>query len=132
MGLLVRDVMQRGVATCGLETPLADVAQRMCDASITAMMVVDELGELTGIITRTDLARAYLAGRTAGHAEDLMTPNVATIVPDIPVEAAIQIMLDRRIHQLVILHAKPAIGRPVGILSMEDVVRLVAECQELD
>ena len=128
MSLLVRDVMHRGVITCGLDTPLVEVAQRMCDATLTAIVVVDGLGELTGIISRTDLARAYLSDRTGGNAEDIMTADVATIIPDIPVNAAIQIMLDRRIHQLVILHAKPAIGRPVGILSMADVVRLVAEC----
>ena len=129
MGLLVREVMRRGVTTCGLDTPLTDAAQRMCDSHATAVVVVDALSEVAGIISRTDLAQAYLSGQIDAHAEDVMTADVATIVPHIPVEAAVQIMLDRRIHQLVILHPKPALGRPVGMLSMEDIVRLVAECE---
>jgi len=60
-------------------------------------------------------------------AEDVMSPDVVTIIPDIPVEAAALIMLDKNIARLVIVHEKPATQRPVGILSMSDIVRDMAE-----
>jgi len=119
--------MNRGVITCNLDTPIEEVANRMCRARATAIVVVDSIGEIAGIISRTDLARAFVAGATGRRAEDIMTANVITIVPNIPVRAAIQLMLDRHIHQLVIMHARPALGRPVGLLSMDDIVRLMAE-----
>jgi CBS domain-containing protein len=127
MSLFVRDVMSRGVVTCQLDTPIEEIASRMCKARATAIVVVDNIGEVAGIISRTDLARVFVASKGGRRAEDIMTGNVITIVPHIPVQAAVELMLDHKIHQLVILHAKPAPGRPVGLLSMDDVVRLLAE-----
>jgi CBS domain-containing protein len=127
MSVFVRDVMSRGVVTCGLDTPIADVATRMHKARATTIVVVDAIGEVTGIISRTDLARVFVRGMSGRRAEDIMTANVVTIVPNIPVQAAVQMMLDQRIHQLVILHERPAPARPVGLLSMDDIVRIMAE-----
>ncbi len=127
MSVFVRDVMSRGVITCNLDTPIQEVANRICKAHATAIIVVDDLGEIAGIISRTDLSRVFVSTKQSQRAEDIMTANVITIVPHIPVQAAVQLMLDHKIHQLVIMHAKPALGRPVGILSMDDIVRIMAE-----
>ena len=124
---LVRDVMRRGVVTCQTDVPLPQVAALMAQSDASAVAVVNPQGELIGIISRTDLVRAYLRPFAQLRAEDIMTTQVATIIPDIPVAAAVQIMLDRGVHQLVILHARPAPQRPVGILTMDDVVRDMAE-----
>jgi len=122
----VRDVMHRGVVTCQANTPLVSVAALMSEHNTGAVAVVDPEGELVGIISRTDLVQAYLKPFSRLCAEDIMTASVATIIPDIPVSAAVQIMLDRGVHQLIILHARPAPQRPVGILTMDDVVRDMA------
>jgi CBS domain-containing protein len=125
--------MHRGVLTCGFDTPVEEIAGRMCKTHATAIVVVDALGEIAGIISRTDLARVFIAGASGRRAEDIMTTDVITVAPDIPVRAAVQIMLDRKIHQLVIQHARPAFARPVGMLSLDDVVRALAEpgrCEE--
>jgi CBS domain-containing protein len=122
----VRDVMQRGVVTCPPATPLVQVAALMSQNKASAVAVVNTEGELIGIISRTDLVKAYLKRFAELRAEDIMTTHVATIIPDISVRAAVQIMLDRSVHQLVVLHARPAPQRPVGILTMDDVVRDMA------
>jgi CBS domain-containing protein len=126
MTMFVRDCMHRGVVSCGFDTPIEEISRRLCQERATAIVVVDALGEVAGIISRTDLARVFVGATRAARAEDLMTADVTTIVPHIPVQAAVQLMLDRKIHQLVILHAKPAPARPVGMLSLDDVVRLMA------
>ena len=123
----VRDLMRRGVITCHTDTPLPEVARRMTENKITAVVVVDEGGEVCGIISRKDLVEVYNKDYKEVVAEDVMSPDVATIIPDIPVEAAALIMLDRGISRLVIMHEKPATQRPVGILSMSDIVRDMAE-----
>jgi CBS domain-containing protein len=127
MPKFVRDVMKRGVPTCQLDTPVIDIARDVLRLDCDAVVVVNEMGEVTGIVSRTDLVRHHDKSYWKLRAEDIMTPSVATVVPDIPVQAAAQLMLDNRIHQLVILHARPAPQRPVGVLTMRDIIRHMVE-----
>ncbi|MGQ9459392.1 MAG: CBS domain-containing protein [Anaerolineae bacterium] len=127
MAVLVRDIMKRGVPTCQFDTPVLQVARQMLRANADAVVVVDDLGEVGGIISRTDIVRLHSQRYWEMRAEDILTYNVFTIMPDVPVNAAAQLMLDNRIHQLVILHARPAPQRPVGILTMRDVIRYMVE-----
>ena len=120
--------MSRSVVTCTLETTVHEAAQRMTEHGVNALVVVEELsGELEGIVTRSDLARAYGQDYQAIQVESVMSHQVQTIVPDIPVSAAVLLMLDHRVDRLVIMHAKPGPPRPVGVLSLSDIVRDIAE-----
>ncbi len=124
---LVRDVMHRGVITCWSDEPLIDVARRLREYSINAIFVLDESGRAEGVVSQTDLARVYVEGNWQRRAaSEIMTPNVVTIIGDIPVHAAIQIMLDKRIHRLLIVQGGHAPDRPVGVFSLSDVVREMA------
>ena len=128
---LVRDVMHRGVITCWADELAVDVARRLREYAINAIFVLDESGRAEGIISQTDLARAYVQGdweqRTA---DDIMTPEIVTISSDIPLDVATQIMLDKRIHRLLIVQGGLTPNRPVGVLSMSDVVREMASASE--
>jgi CBS domain-containing protein len=96
----------------------------MAEHGVSALVVVEESsGDLEGIITRTDLARAYDKDLDSLTVDMVMSHKVETIVPDIPVSAAVLIMLDHNVDRLVIMHAKPGPQRPVGVLSLSDVVR---------
>ncbi len=55
--------------------------------------------------------------------DTVMSHEAETIIPDVPVSAATMFMLDREVGRLVIMHAKPAPQRPVGLLSLSDVIR---------
>ncbi len=127
MARFVRDLMRRGVITCHTDNSLPEVARRMTENKVTAVVVVDEGGEVCGILSRKDLVEVYNQDYKKMLAEDVMNPDVATIIPDIPVEAAALIMLDMGVSRLVIMHERPATQRPVGILSMSDIVRDMAE-----
>ena len=54
----VEDVMSREVVTVTEDLPIRKVAQRMRDASIHRVMVVDSKSELLGIITSFDIVLA--------------------------------------------------------------------------
>jgi crotonyl-CoA carboxylase/reductase len=125
MTTLVRDVMHRGVITCWADEPLIDVARRMQEYTINAIFVLDQSGRAEGIISQTDLARAYVehGDWQQRSAEEVMTAEIVTISGDIPLEAAVQIMLDKRIHRLLIVQGGLTPNRPVGVLSLSDVVR---------
>ena len=127
MARFVRDVMSRSVLTCTPETTVREAARRMSEHHVNALVVVEETsGELEGVVSRTDLARLYDEDLDAITVESLMKHDVETIIPDIPVSAAVLIMLDRKVDRLVIQHAKPAPQRPVGVLSLSDVIRDMA------
>jgi CBS domain-containing protein len=128
---LVRDVMHRGVITCGADEPVLDVARRLREYAINAIFVLDHSGRAEGVISQTDLARAYVQGgwehRTA---DEIMTPEVVTIGGEIPLNVATQIMIDKHIHRLLIVQGGLTPNRPVGVLSLSDVVREMASSLE--
>lgn len=124
---LVRDVMHRGVITCWADEPLIDVARRLQEYAINAIFVLDESGRAEGIISQTDLAQAYIQGNWQHKtAAEIMTSEVMTITGDVPFLAAIQIMLDRRLRRLLIVQGGRTPNRPVGVLSLSDVINVMA------
>ncbi len=124
MTKLVRDVMHRGVITCWADEPLIDVAHRLHEYAINAIFVLEESGRAEGVISQTDLAKAYVRGNWQHRtAEEIMVTDIATIAGDIPLDAAVQIMLDKRVHRLLIVQGGLRPNRPVGVLSLSDVVR---------
>jgi CBS domain-containing protein len=126
---LVRDVMHRGVITCWADEPLIDVARRLREYSINAIFVLDDSGRAEGVISQVDLARAYVQGDWQHRrAEEIMTPNVVTVTGDLVLKAAIQIMLDKGLRRLLIVQGGRTPNRPVGVLSLSDVV--AAMCAE--
>ena len=120
---LVRDVMHRKVISCRVDTTLREVARLLDSEGINALVVVDEGGDLSGVVSQTDLVKAFDQQWESMVAEDVMTPDVVTIVADIPVRAAVELMVDNQIHRVVITQGGLAPRRPVGVLSMTDVVR---------
>lgn len=124
---LVRDVMHRGVIICWADEPLIDVALRLCEYDINALFVLDDSGRAVGVISQTDLARAYMEGKWKERtADEIMATDVVTITGDIPLNVAIQIMLDKKIHRLLIVQGGRTPNRPVGVLSLSDIVSEMA------
>jgi CBS domain-containing protein len=123
----VRDWMHAGVVTCRPDTPVAEVARTMRARHISALVVTDGDGLAVGVISRTDLANvsfveAYLAHWRGMEARHLMTSPVVSVRPETPVAQAIVILRERRIHRLVVTEPAVLGERPVGVLSMTDVV----------
>src|SRR5678816_480962 len=53
-----RDLMAKPTVTCHVNDPLNIAAQRMWDADVGALAVVNDDGELTGIVTDRDICMA--------------------------------------------------------------------------
>jgi signal-transduction protein with cAMP-binding, CBS, and nucleotidyltransferase domain len=127
----VSEIMHSGVLTCLRETPIQDVARRMSEEDISALVVVDDDGVMVGLISRTDLVNARLyeqywkhwRGLTAGH---IMVTDVVSVHLSDPVQHASKQMMERRIHRVVVVEEGEKGVRPVGILSITDLVRDIA------
>jgi CBS domain-containing protein len=129
--LTVRDVMTAGVVSCAPDAGLEEVAARMRERGISALVVLKD-GAAAGVISQTDLVNAafvqpylrYWRGMAAHH---LMTSPVVAVRPDAPLVEAIEILRARKIHRLVVTEPSDSGDRPVGILSMTDIARVLGD-----
>lgn len=58
-GMEVSEVMSHKVFTVRADTPISDAARMMADLKIGSLPVVDEAGLIIGIITESDMFRAF-------------------------------------------------------------------------
>ena len=124
--------MHRGVLTCLRETPIQDVARQMSEQDVSALVVVNDEGHLIGLISRTDLVNARLyeqywkhwRGLTAGH---IMVTDVVSVHTSDSMQEASRLMMERRIHRVVVVEAAGEGVRPIGVVSVTDVVRDIAD-----
>ena len=116
------------VAVVEPETPTVLVAQLMRKHHIGALVVVDahEKTRPIGIVTDRDLVLELMAEGldpaifTAG---DIMSVDLVTATPEMDALEAVQLMKTHRLRRLVINDHE---GRLVGIVTMEDVLVLLA------
>ena len=129
---LVRDWMHAGVITCRPDTPAGEVAERMKAHGVSALVVVDDAGYAVGVISRTDLVNAtfvqpYLRHWRGMAARHLMSSPVISVRAEISVEEAIDLIRERKIHRVVVTEPEGQRERPIGILSVTDLVRRMGE-----
>lgn len=132
---LVRDVMTSPVTTLDPNDKLATAADVMNLGRIRHIPVVDDEGELVGIVTQRDLFHNALlkalgygargAQRLQGMflVKEAMNTTVVTTTPDTPLAEAAVTMLEKKIGCLPVKDG----DRLVGILTEADFVALAAE-----
>jgi CBS domain-containing protein len=123
--------MHRGVISCTSTTEIQTIARTMTEQDISALVVIDD-NVLVGIISRTDLINARLYEHYWKHwrgltANNIMTKDVVTVSPDATLEAAGRMLMERHIHRLVVVESATDLLVPIGILSITDLVRDLAE-----
>lgn len=111
----------KNVITIRPDQSVRDVVVLLAKENIGALVVVDEDGQLGGIISERDIIRA------AAQREDvflqsvsqLMTRNIITGLPQDDLESVAHTMTENRFRHLPIV----AQGKLVGIVSIGDVVK---------
>lgn len=128
----VTDVMQTDLKTVRAGDTVADAVQVLAEGHVSGVPVVDEAGQLVGVLSNSDILEALAehsdsAGRETIFEEtlvrDLMTPRPQTISPDATLRDAAQRLLYLEVHRLFVERA----GRLVGVISTSDLVRAMAE-----
>jgi len=120
--LRVRDLMHGGEAlpTTAPEATLLDVLGVITEKRLGLAVVVDDQGDLAGVLTDGDVRRALVADGESLHrpVAELMTADPRSIGPDELIVRAIERMEQpaRRITALVVLDGH----RPVGVLHLHD------------
>lgn len=119
---LVRDIMHKGVIVCKPDTPLQEVVRIIVDTDVHAIIVMGAEDEVRGIISHFDLIGYYGQDLMEHKAEEIMTPKVIDVPPDVPISEAIKLMLEKDIHRLLVAEMTPDGKKPVGIISTTDIV----------
>lgn len=121
--LKVRDLMRTGerVPRVARETPMKDAIHEMSRKLMGVTAVVNDRGELTGVLSDGDLRRMLekdetLIGKTAG---DCSRPNPRTIGSEDFAAAALALMEEAKITSLFVLDGD---GRLTGALHMHDLL----------
>lgn len=148
--LKVRDIMTTDVVTVKKETSIRDLAGIFTSRRIGSVPVVDDGGNLIGIVTESDLVEQdkslhiptvvsifdwviYLesgkkfekelqkmTGQTVG---DIFTETVETVTPETAVSEVADLMSSRKIHTLPVVEGT----RLVGIVSRIDLIRTMVK-----
>ena len=119
----VRQHMSRHLLTVEAAQPVIEVAGRMVERNVGAVLVV-EGGRLRGIMTERDLMRAVARGLSdTVTVADCMTADPETIAPDDTIEHAGVLMIHGGFRHLPVVDGDEI----VGVLSIRDLVPLLLE-----
>ena len=148
MTTLARDIMKSEVISVPTSMDLRDLAKLFLERGITGAPVVDERGELAGVVSQTDLiyygltrddelvtdSMFYQTARMDGQhiqrgfqiedtntamVQDVMTPLVHSVTERASVDSVVRMMTRKHIHRVIVRK-----GRKVaGIISALDVLK---------
>ncbi len=122
--LLARDIMTSPPVTVTEKTKLREAARIMCEKRIGSVLVVGETGELRGILTERDVTCA--AGREENVLDmpvwEFMTPEPSYVYPETPVTEVLDKFRELGVRHLPVVDKD---GKPVGVISVRDVLALI-------
>jgi CBS domain-containing protein len=134
---LVKDVMTADVVGVRRDTSFKDMAGMLSMSRISALPVVDEAGQVIGVVSEADMLikeadqasyPGFFTGlrRRRDHekaagicAADLMTSPAIVIRPDEPVQHAARLMYERGVKRLLVVDDA---GHLLGIVTRSDVL----------
>ena len=132
--LRVRDLMSDRVYSVRPDDDLATVRDLMDDHAIRHVPVVDEDGDLVGLVSHRDLLRTALIERDdlpemierslleSTKVREVMTPYVETVAPELELSEAAQLLVESKFGSLPIADQ----GHLIGMLTEADFVRYFA------
>ncbi len=129
--LLVRDLMTVGVPTCKRDTRITDIARYLLEHNLEGMCVLDDEGNGIGVVGIEELIAAYSREDVSAlTAEQVMREGMPTVLPDIPVSLAAQLMRDQRTRIVFLTHNAAGIIYPAAYLTYRHILRHLAAKDE--
>ena len=115
--------MSRDLLTVSRDDALQEVAQRMVDRDVGAVLVL-EGSDLAGILTERDVLRAVAAGiHDDTVVADWMTRDPDTMGPDDTTQHAAVLMIHGGFRHMPLVEGSEV----VGMLSIRDLMRVVLD-----
>jgi CBS domain-containing protein len=121
----VADLMVKDVLSVEPSDTIGEAAEKMHAGNVGAVVVMEDMVRIVGIVTERDLLRAVAARARAAEARvrQWMTADPLTIEPETTVEEAAKIMFDHNFRHLPVVKD----GRALGIVSLRLLARWAFE-----
>ncbi len=123
------EYMSSPVEAIPIGTSLPAANELFSQQGVSALGVIDDAGELKGVVSRTDILHAavYTHGETfrvpERPVEELMKSPAIQVTPDAPLSQVAKLMLKNHVHRVFVTRD----GRPEGVVSTRDLMRAVRE-----
>lgn len=123
-GRTVLAAKRYGFISCAASDPLRDIAEKMVENDISSLVVMADDGNLAGIITRTDLLRAYWQHDDWEQlpVSQHMSTQVITVTPQTLLRDVVPLLIEHHIHRVVVVEDDQGLTRPLAVLSSADLV----------
>ena len=118
----------RDVWTVSPGSTVYDALRIMADKNVGALMVLED-DQVVGVFSERDYARkVILKGKASKDTpvSEIMSTKLVWVRPDQTIEDCMDLMTNRRIRHLAVLVE----GRPIGVISIGDVVKAIISGQE--
>jgi CBS domain-containing protein len=125
--MTIGKICQREVHLADLDESTLAAAQRMRETNVGTLIVLDENKKPVGILTDRDLVlRVMAVGRSPERTRvlDVMTAHPRTVTAQTPIEDVVAAMRTLGVRRMPVVTKD---GRLVGIVSLDDVLALLAE-----
>jgi CBS domain-containing protein len=129
IAMLIRDLMSVDVQACHSYESLSAAAQKMWEADVGAVPVLDDKNRVVGMLTDRDICMAaYTQGRPLNQIviAESMSRSVVTCAPTDTIARAEQLMREHAVRRLPVIDEH---RKAVGIISMNDLARAVSQQQ---
>jgi len=117
----VEDVMTHNVIMASTDDSVRQVAKILSENKISGVGVKDSEENIVGIVSKTDIVKAFDKDFDKATAEDIMTPPIGFIHPESTLKEAMEILSEKGIHRLLVVSDK----KPVGILCTNHIVEAI-------
>jgi len=109
---------------------IAEAAKLLAEAGIGALLVLDDSGQIHGVLSERDIVKDLAEQGAAAldePVESLMTRELYTTTPTSTIPSVMELMTSRRVRHLPVLED----GKLLGLISIGDVVKhRIAEAQQ--
>ncbi len=123
----VTEYMSSPVETIRIGESLIAANEAFLERGVSALGVVNDDGELKGVVSRTDILHAavFTEGQTFRvpdrPVEEIMQSPPIQVAAEGPLSAAAKAMLKNRVHRVFVMHG----GKLDGVVSTRDLMRAV-------
>ena len=123
----VEDYMARKLITFKPEQPMHEVVDTLMRYKISGGPVVNNDGELVGVISEGDCLKEVVKGKYdnmpifTGLVAEHMAQNVVTVCPDLNIFEAAKMFLEKRLRRFPVVSG----GKLIGQISQKDVMKAV-------
>ncbi len=129
--LKVEDYMARKLITFKPDQPMHEVVDALMKHKISGGPVVNDDGELVGVISEGDCLKEVVKGKYdnmpifTGLVEEHMAQNVITVNPDLNIFEAAKMFLEKRLRRFPVIYE----GKLIGQISQKDVMKAVLKAK---